>query len=240
MNMDFETIITSIKQFVAVYVQIFVGILSSPMQTFSSLLDTEREEKFTVKVKKLDATPFIYASISLLIGLVLGSSLSIKDAPSEITTNVIVGTIVPCLFLWLLYGLVIHFFVKLFNGKGKIEDTIGGVIYVLGTLHPLLLLFIYILSAIYPNSLSYDLTLRDPTVYGGIPEWARVDIIGFNFRIFYYLVSFILTAIYLYFPLSLIHKLSFIKLLIVYIIGFAATLFLALITLLLTILAFFH
>lgn len=217
MSIDLEMIAKSIGYLVTSYIEIFVGVLVSPASTFQTLLESQDGERGGII--KLDKRPFVFAAISLLIGLLIGSALSIKDAPSDVTDQIITSTIVPYLFLWLLYGIVFHFLARSLGGKGKLAESIAGLLYVLGTLHPLLLLFIYVLSAIFPDSVSYDLTLRDPSGYWQIPDYVRMDILGFNFRLFYYAVSFVLTALYLYFPLSIIHNLSIRRILLLYIVG---------------------
>ena len=235
MNIDLEKFIDNIKQLVSYYIQTFVGVLSSPKSTFNMLLmGAKPREKYTIiKIDKLDERPIIFASISLLIGLLIGSSLSIKDAPVDIEKQFVIGTIISYLLIWLLYATVLHAFAKWFGGKGKISKTISGVLYVLGTLHPLLLLLIYVFSAIQPNMLSYNLALRDPAAYTQFPDWYLVDLFGFNFRLAYYIVNYILTAIYLYFPLSIVHKLSVFKILIIYFIGLILLFLLAILSLIL-------
>ncbi|MBK9210907.1 MAG: hypothetical protein IPL71_22545 [Anaerolineales bacterium] len=83
MEIDFEKLTTSIKQFVIFYVQAFVGILTSPAQTFPSLINSEGGKFPIIKIRTLDTKPFIYAAISLVIGLLLGSSLLVKNAPQK-------------------------------------------------------------------------------------------------------------------------------------------------------------
>ena len=223
MSIDLEKIAKSIGNLVTSYIEIFVGILVSPASTFHTLLGSQDSEKYKIiKISKLDERPFVFAAISLLIGLLIGSSLSIKDAPPDVTNQIITNTIVPYLFLWLLYGIAFHFSARLLGGKGKLVESIAGLLYVLGTLHPLLLVFIYVLSAVFPDSVSYDLALRDPSGYWQIPDYVLTDILGFNFRLFYYVVSFVLTALYLYFPLSIIHKLSLHRILLLYVVGVIA------------------
>ena len=235
MNIDLEKFIANIKQLIAFFIQTFVGILTSPKSTFDMLLrgSEQRERYKIIKIDKLDERPIIFASISLLIGLLIGSSLSIKDAPIDIEKQFVIGTIISYLFIWLLYAIVLHTFAKWFGGKGKISKTISGVLYVLGTLHPLLLLFIYVFSAIQPNTLSYNFALRDLTAYTQFPDWYLVDLFGFNFRLTYYIVNYILTAIFLYFPLSITHQLSIFKILIIYFIGLIVLFVLAILSLIL-------
>jgi len=220
MSIDLEKITKNVVSLVTSYFGIFIGVLTSPASTFYSLLGMQDNEKYQIiKTNKFDERPIVFAAISLLIGLLIGSVLSIKDAPEDVTNQVVTNTVVVYVFLWLLYGMVFHFFARALGGQGKLTESIYSLLYVLGTLHPLLLFFIYILSAIFPDAISYDLTLRDPSGYWTISDDARVDLLGFNFRIFYYTVSFVLTSIYLYFPLSIIHKLSFRRIFLLYVIG---------------------
>ena len=100
MSIDLEMIAKSIGHLVTFYIEIFVGILVSPASTFQTLLESQDGEKYGII--KLDKRPFVFAATSLLIGLLIGSSLSIKDAPSDVTDQIITGTIVPYLFLWFL------------------------------------------------------------------------------------------------------------------------------------------
>jgi hypothetical protein len=222
MNLDMEKVIQSIRNIVIYYFEIFVGILVSPSSTFKALLEPQGKKFKITKTDKLDERPFFFVAISLTLGIIIASSLSIKNAPPEVTSQILTSTVIPYLFLWLLYGIVFHFSAKALGGKGKLSQSISGLFYVLGTLHPLLLLFVYLLSAVFPDSVSYNLTLRNPTLYTGvfvIPDYLKVNILGFNIRALYYTVSLIITSIYLYFPLSIIHKLSLGKVILLYLIG---------------------
>ena len=115
-----------------------------------------------------------------------------------------------------------HFVAVKLGGKGELRQSISGFLYVLGTLHPILLFLAYLLSAIFPNAISYDLTLRNITTYSGtfvIPNYLRVDVLGYKIRALYYAINIILTSIYLYFPLSITHKLPLWKAIVLYAIG---------------------
>ena len=83
MNIDFEKIIKNISNLISSYIQIFVNILISPAITFPTLLGLQSHEKHKIiKEKRIDEKPFIFAGISLILVLVIGSTLSIKDAPT--------------------------------------------------------------------------------------------------------------------------------------------------------------
>ncbi|HXQ37341.1 MAG TPA: hypothetical protein VN843_25250 [Anaerolineales bacterium] len=228
MVIEFGKIAENIKFLVIHYVEILVGIIVNPSSTFALLLGSQGKEKYTiVEPRKFDEKPLVFAGISLVIGLLLGASLSIKDTPNDLTSLLIAMTVIPVVFIWLLYGIFIHFCAHLLGGKGKLFQTIAGVFYVLGALHPLLLFFIYLLSLSFPDALSYKMTLRELSMHRGLIYelfHSNIKILGTELRVLYYSVSTILTMIYLYFPLSLIHNLSLFRIIAVYIIGIGAIL----------------
>jgi hypothetical protein len=221
MGIDLGKIAENIKALVTYYIEIFAGILLSPSLTFQTLLLPQHKGRYSIiESSKFDERPIIFAAISLLIGLLIGSSFSIKDAPRDITSQVIASTVVPNLFIWLLYGIAVHVSARWLGGRGKLFQTVGGIFYVLGFLHPLLLFFMYLISLIVPNVLSYKMTVRD--AYGYIlvmEDFHKVNILGFSLQSFYYSVSTVLTLIYLYFPLSTVHSLGFLRIIILYIVG---------------------
>ena len=222
MNEEVEKTIRSIKNVVVYYFEIFIGVLVSPKTTFQELLDP-KSQKYKISNKdKFDERPFFFVAISLALGVITASSFSIRNAPSDVTNQILISTIIPHLFLWLIYGMAFHFVAVKLGGKGELRQSISGFLYVLGTLHPILLFLAYLLSAIFPNAISYDLTLRNITTYSGtfvIPNYLRVDVLGYNIRALYYAINIILTSIYLYFPLSITHKLPLWKAIVLYAIG---------------------
>jgi Yip1 domain len=207
-SIDFERSVKSVGHVIAAYAQIFVGILTTPNATFNTLLGEADSDKYKViKAHRIDERPIFFAGISLLIGVVIASSLSFKGAPDQ-TTRDIIRIVVPYLFIWFIYGIGIHFSARILGGKGSLVQSVTGVLYVLGALHPLLLFIIYILSSVFPGLISYQLALRDISSYGEVfRQYQRLDILGFSLSVTYYIISFILTAFYLYFPLSVSHKL---------------------------------
>lgn len=222
MNTEVEKIVRNIKSVAVYYFEIFIGILVSPTKTFQELLDS-KSQKYKISTKdKIDERPIFFVAISLAMGVIIASAFSIKNAPPDVTNQVLISTIVPHLFLWLIYGLLFHFVAVKLGGKGELRQSVSGFLYVLGTLHPILILLVYLISAIFPNTISYDLTLRNITTYSGIfviPNYLRVDILGYNIKVFYYTISIIFTSIYLYFPLSITHKLPLWKAIVLYGIG---------------------
>lgn len=222
MGEEADKIIQGIKNISIYYFEIFIGILVSPRKTFPELLDPKSQKHKISSNDKIDERPMFFVVISLALGVITASSFSIKNAPSEITNQILISTIVPHLFLWLVYGIIFHFVAVKLGGAGEIRQSISAFLYVLGTLHPILIFLVYLLSTIFPGAISYDLTLRDITRYSGIfviPNYLRVDILGYNIRVLYYTISILLSSIYLYFPLSITHKLPFWKTIVLYVIG---------------------
>ena len=208
-----KKIVESMVALFTSYFETLVGILVSPTSTFLALFES-RESGNT----EIGARPIIFAGLSLSLGMLLGAGLSIRGAPPNASLVTIAITIVPYLFLWLLYGIGIHFVARLFGGAGKPGETIGGIFYILGTLHPVLLVLIYALTPIFPDALGYQHAVGEV----GVQPFLFRTVLGVRLALLYLVVSFVFAAVYLSFPLKIIHRLSLPRLLLLYAVGLAA------------------
>jgi hypothetical protein len=222
MKIDFDGGIKLVKGVVEDYVTTFILILVSPYQFFLNKVNEKEDDR-----KNLSQT-LIYVAIGLILGLVLASSINIKGDMKEIGKEQLLLIIVPYLFSWILYGLVLHLLVKIFKGMGTVWNTITGLLYILATLHPILLFLLFIISSILPLPAEYGLTVRSIVEYAdyGVELAKPGDNIisglyigGVFLKPLYWGVSYLLTCIYLYFPLKVYHQFPIEKIFGIYIIG---------------------
>lgn len=243
-DLRLEAIITALKNFLPNYIQIFIGILVSPKNTFANLFEGSKNDSYRSFNTNWDERPIIFAGLSLLIGVVLAKSFSIKGAPSDYSFQTLLGITLSQIILWVIYGLGVYAAAKIFGGTGTALQTITGTLYVLATVHILLIVSVYFISSILTNTLNYS-PLQTEVEYREVlitpdrdkpPEFKMVPynkvisdekliLFGWDFRTVFYLASSSLIAFYLYFPIATIHKLSKIRTILLFAVGIGVIVF---------------
>ncbi len=228
MSISIETLSKELTSFATDYLRVFLGFLLTPRAIIRQRLDDParlKRVKTSGPFGGIDEKAVVFAGISLLLGIILSKSFHIQDAPKDLTAETIAKTICPFLLLWVLYGGIIHSVIREFHGKGTLSETINAVLYTLGILHILMIVFVYLASAVDPQAFSYAFTLRDVHGYGGFFKQVgehRYAIFGFNAYCVYYTTSTLLTAVYLGVALSETHKLPVMKIWLIYLVAFIA------------------
>lgn len=166
--MDFSKITSELGDLFTNYFNVFISILTSPKNAILSLLtaDNERDKENSdnSKIKKT----FIYTLISIGIGVAMGSLMGLPHTPNS--TNF--STLIAVLFIWILIALILHPLLILFNGKGKIKETIAVFLFIVSTTHIIWIPAIAIISNVIVQTrvyLTYDYVISFGSSRGD--EW---------------------------------------------------------------------
>ena len=241
-DLHLREIIVAIKKILPNYIQILVGIITSPRTTFKNLVGESKSDNYRSLNANWDERPVMFAGLSLLIGIVLAKSFSLQGAPVDYSFQTMSSIVVSQIILWVVYGLGIYGAVKIFRGKGTASQTVTGTLYVLATVHVLLLVGLYVISVTLTDifryspqqtQIEYKEVLINPDrgkppneedIYELRPVETVVSeekliLFRWDFRTSFFLISSLLIAFYLYFPISIIHRLSLLNTIILFIAG---------------------
>jgi hypothetical protein len=125
-DIDIHKLATSVAEVLSEYVQNFISILIYPRRSIDRfLVDTQ------VSINIFIQKAITYASISVVVGLCLAKLIELPRDMPDISPFTVIGA----LFSWIISGLILHPFLKIFGARGSVISTIAVILYVIHTLH---------------------------------------------------------------------------------------------------------
>ena len=172
-GIDLQGIASSISTTLTQYLENFIAILTNPRTTIRRLLIPGQNGELRIiepnRERKVIQDALFYTAISIVIGLSFAKFMKLPGDPPAVEMQ----TVIAVIFVWIFTALLLHPFLKLFKGQGKIAETMVVFLYVISTTH---LVFIPITAFLGHLSTETEVTLTyDYVIYYGRSEGAWFD-----------------------------------------------------------------